>query len=211
MTTGYRFLGDAFDGYDQAFKRPQLDNYPATQYDDRGHAKFARNDPELRWKDIFRDLPDLHNIRQELEGPRPLRALAGLGGLALCVAASLKLLNIGTFFTEPWRYVVETYILVFGIAIMIIEAKSAVKTSNKQFLYTWFPFASIVGGKGICYIFFGTLGLSLGQGQVLLFGASAYIAVVGLIYCLIHFAKVKTLAEQYNQSVLVSQRMAFTV
>eukprot|EP01054_Gregarina_sp_Poly1_P000320 Gregarina_sp_Poly_1__319@NODE_1078_length_5165_cov_88_419969_g749_i0_p3_GENE_NODE_1078_length_5165_cov_88_419969_g749_i0NODE_1078_length_5165_cov_88_419969_g749_i0_p3_ORF_typecomplete_len218_score18_80COPI_assoc/PF08507_10/8_5e14_NODE_1078_length_5165_cov_88_419969_g749_i021732826 len=209
---GYRFLGDAYGEYDQAFKRPQVHDYPADRYAnyDARHQDLPGGPPgtdQLAWKDMFTDLPKLHEIKQELEGPKPLRVLAALGGFSLFVSAALSLINIGTFFMMPSRYVVEGYMALFGLAIITIEAKSAghSPTGNKAFLYRWFPFVSIVGGKGLSYIFFGTLGLSFGQQQVLLFGSSLYVGAIGLAYCLIHFANFKTLGEKYDKSVYYSQ------
>eukprot|EP01057_Protomagalhaensia_wolfi_P006204 Protomagalhaensia_wolfi_Nauph_80__6203@NODE_924_length_1878_cov_661_286569_g696_i0_p2_GENE_NODE_924_length_1878_cov_661_286569_g696_i0NODE_924_length_1878_cov_661_286569_g696_i0_p2_ORF_typecomplete_len198_score41_25COPI_assoc/PF08507_10/1_1e15TssN/PF17555_2/0_26_NODE_924_length_1878_cov_661_286569_g696_i011651758 len=168
------------------------------------------NNDKFEWKDVFQDVPNLNELTQELEGPKPLRLLAALGGLGLAAVAALKLLNFTTFFTEPWRYVLECYMVVFGIAIVTIEAKSvAGRSQNKQFLYKWFPFVSIVGGKGITYIFFGTLGLSFGWHHLLMFGVSAYVGAIGVAYCLIHFAKFDSLGEKYNQTVFLSRSQGF--
>eukprot|EP01053_Blabericola_migrator_P006863 Blabericola_migrator_1__6862@NODE_3475_length_1743_cov_49_458831_g2160_i0_p1_GENE_NODE_3475_length_1743_cov_49_458831_g2160_i0NODE_3475_length_1743_cov_49_458831_g2160_i0_p1_ORF_typecomplete_len191_score26_40COPI_assoc/PF08507_10/2e15TssN/PF17555_2/0_24_NODE_3475_length_1743_cov_49_458831_g2160_i05821154 len=176
----------------------------------QGYGGGKRKGQEFDWKDVYRDLPNLHDITQTLEGPKPIRVLAALGGLGMMGVAGLQLLNFPLFFLEPWRYVLLCYMLLFGLAIVSIEAKSASsRTNNKQFIYRWFPFVSIVGGKGITYIFFGTLGLSFGWHHLLMFGTSAFVAGIGLVYCLIHFANFRSLEEMYDKSVVMSHSQPY--
>lgn len=112
------------------------------------------------WGQIFADAPNVNidTIRTELEGPTPLRVMAALGGLATTAAASLGLVNLPALFLSPARYLLQCYMAIFGLLVVLIEMKSLGPGRSdryKAFIYRWLPFTSVVGGKGISYIFLG--------------------------------------------------------
>lgn len=52
----------------------------------------------------------------------------------------------------------------------------------------------------------GSLGLSFGMMNVLLFFPGVFLVGMGLIYCAIHLGKCKSLEERYAQSVYFNQQ-----
>lgn len=168
------------------------------------HAQGGKDE----WAELLTDLPklDLGVLRDELEGPKPLRAIATICGLAMAAAAGLQLINIPRAITHPAEYAVEANMLLFGLSVVLIESKtlSHKDRQRKSFIHQWFPFLSIVGGKGLAYIFFGSLGLSFGLKQMLSFATGGAMTLMGVIYCLIQFAHNDTLAQKYDHSVYLS-------
>lgn len=51
----------------------------------------------------------LHQLRQELEGPKPLRVITGLSGLALAGGAALGLLKFFAMLSHPGRLLLQAY------------------------------------------------------------------------------------------------------
>lgn len=55
---------------------------------------------------------------------------------------------------------IQTIVSIFGICVVSIESKTAIGSKHsetKNFIYKWAPFAAIIGGKGLTYVFFGEL------------------------------------------------------
>lgn len=64
---------------------------------------------------LVKDAPhiaaDLANIRSDLEGPKFLRALAFLGGIAMSAVASVGLIKFTDAIFNPWEYAMQVYML----------------------------------------------------------------------------------------------------
>ncbi|EZG43777.1 COPI associated protein [Gregarina niphandrodes] len=159
------------------------------------------------WNAVLRDRPafDVKGMREELEGPAPIRAFAALGGVAMCLASALGMLNVIKVVFNPVAYLLHLYLIAFGMSVIAIEGKTLGENSWKMFVYRWLPFTTVVGGKGLMYAFFGLLGLAYGFQDFLLFAAGCYMVAVGVVYCLIHTAKFESLNEKYAKSQYVTR------
>jgi len=146
---------------------------------------------------------DVDAIRKELEGPMALRVICGLAGLALTVCSVLGMLNIPALVTHPARFLLQIYEAIFGLVICGVELKDvpchgAVRDlSNK-----WFPFLTIVGGKGLFYIFVGSLGAAFGMINLLVFIPAMAVLACGVVLVLFHFGKCKQIGEKYDMTVM---------
>lgn len=92
----------------------------------------------------------------------------------------------------------------FGIAIFAIEAKDIAKSKAiKDFIYTWFPFTTIVGGKGTFMLIAGSVGLGFGSKNYLLAIPGICSMVLGAVYIIMHLTKSKKLTEMYDVSMFI--------
>jgi len=156
-------------------------------------------------KDLFRDmaanLVDLKAIRNGLEGPKPLRTVSFIVGLCLLVFSVLGMFNI-FLLGSPAYYVLQAYEGMFGFAIVVVELKDQkVFDKYKTFIYKWFPFTTVMAGKGLLLIIAGMLGLGFGMGNLLLAIPGACAFLIGIVYVLMHFGKAKRMNEMYDVSM----------
>eukprot|EP00922_Rhytidocystis_sp_ex-Travisia-forbesii_P061739 GHVS01091444.1.p2 GENE.GHVS01091444.1~~GHVS01091444.1.p2 ORF type:complete len:237 (-),score=40.95 GHVS01091444.1:325-1035(-) len=122
------------------------------------------------------------------EGPKPLRALCFVGGLALAVCSVVYICFIFSILTAPAVYVLHIYEAIFGIVVMVLEAKDMKCLSNfKQFVGEWLKFTTVPGGKGAFYFFIGSLAVSMFNRNLALFVAGVYMCGMGIICGLVHF------------------------
>jgi len=100
-------------------------------------------------------------------GPEGMSWLCFVGGLVTCAFGLMGLLNIFDVVFEPLYYVVNLYQLFFGLATCILEApKEWVRTSYKlqdfqSTIHEYAKFLSTFGGRGLFYLFQGSLAISL--------------------------------------------------
>eukprot|EP00922_Rhytidocystis_sp_ex-Travisia-forbesii_P007508 GHVS01010956.1.p1 GENE.GHVS01010956.1~~GHVS01010956.1.p1 ORF type:complete len:233 (+),score=32.83 GHVS01010956.1:323-1021(+) len=122
------------------------------------------------------------------EGPKPLRALCFVGGLGLTVCSTVYVCFIFSILTAPAIYVLHVYEAVFGVVVMVLEAKDMNCLSNfKQFVGEWLKFTTVPGGKGAFYFFIGSLAISMFNRNLALFIAGVYMCAMGIICGLVHF------------------------
>ncbi|KAH0480164.1 MAG: hypothetical protein KVP17_004651 [Porospora cf. gigantea B] len=161
------------------------------------------------WKDIVMNAPDALNlgkIRKQLEGPVPLRAAAGLIGLAMALTSMIGFLNIFSLIGSPAKFILQIYEFFFGVAIFVVEIKDFKGCGKlRRFIMRWFPFTSIVGGKGLLMLQAGLLGISFGWTNLLVFVPACASIAMGVVYLLIHFSKCEELENKYEQSVWATQ------
>jgi len=113
-----------------------------------------------------------HIIKRIEQGPTGVRVLAFIGGVASCINALLALLNILSAFTHIVLYTVSAYQLVFSLTTMLFEAKpewiqstqekcpALAVDSYQDMLLENAKFLSLTGGRGLFYIFQGTMWLA---------------------------------------------------
>eukprot|EP00922_Rhytidocystis_sp_ex-Travisia-forbesii_P051884 GHVS01077018.1.p1 GENE.GHVS01077018.1~~GHVS01077018.1.p1 ORF type:complete len:231 (+),score=34.18 GHVS01077018.1:99-791(+) len=121
------------------------------------------------------------------EGPKPLRALCFVGGMALTVCSVIYACFIFTILTAPAVYVLHIYEAVFGVVVMVLEAKDMQCLSNfKQFVGEWLKFTTVPGGKGAFYFFIGSLAVSMFNRNLALFISGLYMCAMGVICGFVH-------------------------
>lgn len=158
------------------------------------------------FQDYIPNMKDLISIKEELEGPKPLRVIAGLGGLALALGSGIGLINVVSLLTHPCQFVLRIYETLFGLLIAIVELKTFFQHGNKlkELCYKWFPFLTILGGKGAFYIFAGAMGIGFGWLHILVFVPAVFCLGMGVVYVLFHFGKCTELRDKYDQTVLLN-------
>ncbi|CAE7944948.1 unnamed protein product [Symbiodinium sp. KB8] len=107
------------------------------------------------------------------EGPAGISVLCFLGGLATTIIGILGLLNFGYGLTSPFAYVLNAYLVAFGIVTFLLEAD--VESMRKlKFIGRFSPwvegyqmevfnranFLTELRGRGFFYLFIGTLAVT---------------------------------------------------
>eukprot|EP00439_Symbiodinium_sp_Y106_P015658 s7012_g2.t1 len=107
------------------------------------------------------------------EGPAGISVLCFLGGLATTLIGILGLLNFGYGLTSPFAYVLNAYLVAFGIVTFLLEAD--VESMRKlKFIGRFSPwvegcpmevfnranFLTELRGRGFFYLFIGTLAVT---------------------------------------------------
>eukprot|EP00933_Yihiella_yeosuensis_P004721 TRINITY_DN109123_c0_g1_i1.p1 TRINITY_DN109123_c0_g1~~TRINITY_DN109123_c0_g1_i1.p1 ORF type:complete len:256 (+),score=51.76 TRINITY_DN109123_c0_g1_i1:83-850(+) len=107
------------------------------------------------------------------EGPAGISVLCFLGGGATFIIGFLGLLSIGDIFGEPFQYVLNAYLCMFGIVTFLLEAdvESVKNLRVLGRLYPWVEryqievfnranFLTELRGRGFFYTFIGTLAIT---------------------------------------------------
>lgn len=142
-------------------------------------------------------------FRDALEGPKSLRYLCMIGGGCWIGFGVLGIINIFKIIFSPIQFVTEFYMILFGIAVVVVELKGLgerlefIRKCQDWFL-RWMPFLSVMMGKGVFYLVGGGLGLSLWLDNIFIFGTSVYMSLLGLLLCFLHCGKCGTAATQFN-------------
>ncbi|PFH36842.1 hypothetical protein BESB_050340 [Besnoitia besnoiti] len=122
------------------------------------------------------------------EGPKPLRALCFLGGIALIGVSALQIVNIVSAVGNPASYILQFFLMMFGVAICVVEAKDLEHLERlKPFFANWFRFLTVPLGKGLFYILIGTISLSLWTSNFLLLFVGGYMILMGIMCVMVHF------------------------
>eukprot|EP00928_Gymnodinium_smaydae_P014751 TRINITY_DN15425_c0_g3_i1.p1 TRINITY_DN15425_c0_g3~~TRINITY_DN15425_c0_g3_i1.p1 ORF type:complete len:209 (+),score=37.69 TRINITY_DN15425_c0_g3_i1:53-628(+) len=99
-------------------------------------------------------------------GPEGVGWLCWLGGLLTFVFGILGVFNIFNVLVNPLGYVINIYQMAFGVATLLIEAPKdwvdrSMKLDNAQkFVHEFAHFLTTFGGRGLFYLFQGSLTLS---------------------------------------------------
>ncbi|CAJ1416271.1 unnamed protein product [Effrenium voratum] len=107
------------------------------------------------------------------EGPAGISVLCFLGGLATTVIGILGLLNFGNGLTSPFTYVLNAYLMTFGVVTFLLEADVESLRSMRVLgrLSPWVEryqlevfnranFLTELRGRGLFYVFIGTLAVT---------------------------------------------------
>ncbi|KEP61665.1 UNVERIFIED_CONTAM: hypothetical protein HHA_267300 [Hammondia hammondi] len=122
------------------------------------------------------------------EGPKPLRALCFVGGLVLIAVTVLQIMNIFSVVGNPASYILQLFVMMFGVAICVIEAKDFEQLERLQPLFvTWFKFLTVPLGKGLFYILVGAICVSLWSSNFLLLFVGGYMVLMGIMCVMVHF------------------------
>ncbi|CAE7229838.1 unnamed protein product [Symbiodinium natans] len=100
-------------------------------------------------------------------GPEGVGWLSFMGGAVSIALGLLGFLNIADLILDPLEYVVNGYQTVFGVVVCLLEAPDEWITSNakltqaRDFIQEYARFLYTCGGRGLFYLFQGTLAMSL--------------------------------------------------
>ncbi|CAJ1426403.1 unnamed protein product [Effrenium voratum] len=136
--------------------------------------------------------------------PHEINRLCFAGGLAIVITGIFGVIDIFDVFEEPIYYVVNAYMVFFGAVTVVTESHPSFASQLhetllplQKWMHEWAKGLTMLWGRGLFYLFQGTLCmlsaslLSLG----LLIGV--YMMVMGLVCLQIHYKRSKTLEPEY--------------
>mmetsp|Transcript_24076 Transcript_24076/g.45448 ORF Transcript_24076/g.45448 Transcript_24076/m.45448 type:complete len:187 (-) Transcript_24076:69-629(-) len=119
-------------------------------------------------------------------GPEGIGWLSFMGGAASAVLGCLGFLNIAGMVLDPLEYLVNAYQTLFGVAVCLLEAPPEWIASNEkltkaqQFIYDYARFLTTFGGRGLFYLFQGSLAMTLDT-YTLTFLVGCYMCGMGAV------------------------------
>mmetsp|Transcript_61107 Transcript_61107/g.176088 ORF Transcript_61107/g.176088 Transcript_61107/m.176088 type:complete len:186 (-) Transcript_61107:216-773(-) len=120
-------------------------------------------------------------------GPEGISWLCFMGGLATFLLGVLGFIDIFDAMLDPLYYLINAYQMLFGLCTCIIELPRDFENqklqSAQKFVYKFGKFLTTIGGRGLFYLFQGSLALSL-TGVSLQFLLGCFMLFVGLL-CLL--------------------------
>eukprot|EP01055_Gregarina_sp_Pseudo9_P001598 Gregarina_sp_Pseudo_9__1597@NODE_2076_length_1167_cov_5_617908_g1917_i0_p1_GENE_NODE_2076_length_1167_cov_5_617908_g1917_i0NODE_2076_length_1167_cov_5_617908_g1917_i0_p1_ORF_typecomplete_len204_score40_62COPI_assoc/PF08507_10/5_7e16Phage_holin_5_1/PF06946_11/4e03Phage_holin_5_1/PF06946_11/0_045PhoR/PF11808_8/99PhoR/PF11808_8/2_9_NODE_2076_length_1167_cov_5_617908_g1917_i05561128 len=148
---------------------------------------------------------ELRLLMQFLEGPVALRFAAGVAGAALAAGAALLTLE-DVYTLSPPQMILRAYTILFGAILVVNECKTASVSalqSYQQWVFKWFPFLSVMAGKGAFMLLVGAVGMAYHDHYLVALPAGL-LAAVGACYLLVHFAKRQELEEAIDKSMNIA-------
>lgn len=133
------------------------------------------------------------------QGPAGVRVLAFVAAAASAADSFVSVFDVFTVVLQPVTYIVSSYQLLFALTSMLFEAppdwivaieeKTNLPISKYQdLLMLNARFLSLAGGRGLFYIFQGTMWLAFASFTELLnLAVGVFLMFVGTIHLLLHF------------------------
>jgi len=141
-----------------------------------------------------------HLLTQIEQGPAGVRVLAFLGSLASASLAVMSLIDVFSVFSHIILYMVSVYQFIFSLTTMIFEAKPEWIQKTQQtcpflkvdtyqdLLMENCKFLSLTSGRGIFYIFQGTLWLAFASlTELLNLAVGSFLCFIGALHVMMHF------------------------
>jgi len=144
-------------------------------------------------------------VAQIEQGPAGVRLLAFGGGFASCVNSGLSIINPLGALLATVSYLISAYQLLFSLTTMLFEAKpewiQKVPSLDRyqDMLIEKCKFMTESQGRGLFYVFQGTLWLSLGSFKKLFnLAIGLWMVFVGILHILIHYGGYQIVAEKVS-------------
>jgi len=146
----------------------------------------------------------LAKLRKKLEGPVGLRYVSAAAGAALLVCSAFQLVSMGTGIFTHWN---KSYLITLaglaGFTVFCVEIKDIAQLSAiMEWYHRWFPFLTVMWGKGLMMIFAGALGFAFLENLIMLIPSIALCAS-GFIYFMMYFGKFKQYQEEFEKSQMI--------
>mmetsp|Transcript_128050 Transcript_128050/g.332032 ORF Transcript_128050/g.332032 Transcript_128050/m.332032 type:complete len:185 (+) Transcript_128050:99-653(+) len=137
------------------------------------------------------------------QGPGLLRFIAICAGLASFVCAVYEMTGIMSALSHPVQYILYVYICLFAFTTMLFEAKQEwfEKSGSLKMLGDYqeklikhCEFLTLMGGRGLFYIFQATLWLTFADtlSEFLEIGAACALGFVGILHLFAHWGIMPT-------------------
>jgi len=183
------------------------DRFPEYAAEAKAQVKVWANDPKVQAKAKsmakaavqFIGSAGEQILKKIEQGPAGVRFLAFVASATSGGLAVMSLLNVLLIFSHLVLYMVSVYQLLFSLTTMLfemnpdwvvtIEEKSRIPVSAYQdMLLVNARFLSLTGGRGLFYLFQGTLWLSFASfTELFKLAAGLFLLFVGLLHVLMHF------------------------
>jgi len=142
-----------------------------------------------------------HGISLVEQGPTGVRLLAFMAGCASCVCAVMTFLDVGNLLGHLAAAIVAGYQIIFSVSTIIFEAPPSVIekvpgiNGYQEMLIDHAKFMSEVMGRGLFYVFQGTLWLALSElHKIFNLAVGASLIAVGLLHVAMYYGKLDTVA-----------------
>mmetsp|Transcript_78585 Transcript_78585/g.138519 ORF Transcript_78585/g.138519 Transcript_78585/m.138519 type:complete len:191 (-) Transcript_78585:97-669(-) len=119
-------------------------------------------------------------------GPEGVGWLCFVGGFATGVLGLLGFIDIFDLLLDPLEYLVNAYQMAFGLTVCVIEAppewvdKSEKLKKAQRFIREFAKFLTTFGGRGLFYLFQGSLDLALNSVSLTFF-VGCYMCCMGVL------------------------------
>jgi len=140
------------------------------------------------------------------QGPTGVRLIAFCVGCASCVCSVMTFLDVGNLLGNLAAAIVAGYQIVFSVSTIIFEAPVSVIdkipgiTGYQELLIDHAKFMSEVMGRGLFYIFQGTLWVALSKlHNVLNLAVGFSLVAVGLLHVAMYYGKLDVVAAKIRQ------------
>jgi len=145
-------------------------------------------------------------MKQIEQGPAGIRVLAFAGGCASIVIAVMYLINPLNAFAVAY-YVISGYQLIFAATTILFEAPQNVIEKigpidkYQAMLIENCKFISLTGGRGLFYIFQGSLWLALMEGisEIHKLVVGLYMIFIGFLHVAMHYGKLATVVDKMKE------------
>eukprot|EP00747_Dinoflagellata_sp_TGD_P184853 gnl/TRDRNA2_/TRDRNA2_40885_c0_seq1.p1 gnl/TRDRNA2_/TRDRNA2_40885_c0~~gnl/TRDRNA2_/TRDRNA2_40885_c0_seq1.p1 ORF type:complete len:192 (-),score=49.14 gnl/TRDRNA2_/TRDRNA2_40885_c0_seq1:171-746(-) len=124
-------------------------------------------------------------------GPSGVRQLCFLGGILTVLFGLLSLVDVLEALAEPLQYLVNSYLMLFGLVTCIIESppewlQQSEKLQRAQsFVHEFAKFLTTLGGRGLFYLFQGSLSMTFSWS--LSFLLALYMFFMGVVCILMQY------------------------
>jgi len=145
-------------------------------------------------------------MKQIEQGPAGIRVLAFVGGCASITIAVMYLINPLNAFAVAY-YVISGYQLIFAATTILFEAPQNVIEKigpidkYQAMLIENCKFISLTGGRGLFYIFQGSLWLALMEGisEIHKLVVGLYMIFIGFLHVAMHYGKLATVVDKMKE------------
>jgi hypothetical protein len=147
-----------------------------------------------------------HGISLVEQGPTGVRLLAFIAGCASCICAVMTFMDVGNLLGHLAAAIVAGYQIIFSVSTIIFEAPPSVIekvpgiNGYQEMLIDHAKFMSEVMGRGLFYVFQGTLWLALSElHKIFNLAVGASLIAVGLLHVAMYYGKLDTVATKMRQ------------
>eukprot|EP01056_Protomagalhaensia_sp_Gyna25_P000859 Protomagalhaensia_sp_Gyna_25__858@NODE_1415_length_1858_cov_109_268279_g1141_i0_p2_GENE_NODE_1415_length_1858_cov_109_268279_g1141_i0NODE_1415_length_1858_cov_109_268279_g1141_i0_p2_ORF_typecomplete_len190_score28_83COPI_assoc/PF08507_10/6_2e11Claudin_2/PF13903_6/0_14CoA_binding_3/PF13727_6/1_9e02CoA_binding_3/PF13727_6/0_97_NODE_1415_length_1858_cov_109_268279_g1141_i0329898 len=146
---------------------------------------------------------ELHQLLSFLEGPTVLRITGGVAGLALAAGAIFTAVTDQATKLEPSLLILRGYTVLFVFFLIVNELKTPANAGLETFrnwTFKWFPFMSVMAGKGVFMLLVGSVGMAYQRHYMVLIPATV-LALTGCGHLLVYWAKRREVGEAVDKSM----------
>eukprot|EP01057_Protomagalhaensia_wolfi_P001764 Protomagalhaensia_wolfi_Nauph_80__1763@NODE_209_length_3171_cov_19_960089_g157_i0_p3_GENE_NODE_209_length_3171_cov_19_960089_g157_i0NODE_209_length_3171_cov_19_960089_g157_i0_p3_ORF_typecomplete_len190_score27_96COPI_assoc/PF08507_10/6_4e13DUF2613/PF11021_8/0_074CbiQ/PF02361_16/0_17CoA_binding_3/PF13727_6/4_6e02CoA_binding_3/PF13727_6/1_2Claudin_2/PF13903_6/2_8e03Claudin_2/PF13903_6/0_25_NODE_209_length_3171_cov_19_960089_g157_i09171486 len=146
---------------------------------------------------------ELHQLLSFLEGPTALRVAGGVAGLALAAGAIFTAVAEQADKLEPSLLILRAYTVLFGLIVIVNELKTPANANLETFrnwTFKWFPFMSVMAGKGVFMLLVGSVGMAYQRHYMVLIPATV-LALTGCGHLFVYWTKRREVGEAVDKSM----------
>eukprot|EP00931_Biecheleriopsis_adriatica_P107200 TRINITY_DN81540_c0_g1_i1.p1 TRINITY_DN81540_c0_g1~~TRINITY_DN81540_c0_g1_i1.p1 ORF type:complete len:171 (+),score=32.70 TRINITY_DN81540_c0_g1_i1:58-570(+) len=152
--------------------------------------------------EIAKSVSAFHDFVEE--APHRINVMCFAGGAAIVLNGFLGVLDVFDAFDDTIYYVVNAYMVFFGIVTCVTESHSGLSpelhekfASTQEWMHEWAKGLTMLWGRGLFYVFQGTLCILSSSNLSLGVLIGAYLMVMGAVCINLHFRRRKEVPDDY--------------